>query len=77
MAFLYMSVRLIFFRTTFRLLLFDDCINNGNGCDVHYVTNGTLEVSEMNRFVQSHLDWTDDFRITHCLNEFVAGIGTT
>ena len=38
-------------------------IDDGDGNDVDHVAHRTAEVGEMDGFVQSHLDGTDDFHV--------------
>jgi malate dehydrogenase (oxaloacetate-decarboxylating)(NADP+) len=49
--------------------------NAGYSCDIDNVADRAFEIGEMNRFVQSHLDRADEFRIrVHCLQQFVTGV---
>ena len=56
-------------------LFVNNGIDHGYGCDIHNVTDGTFEIGEVDRFVQSHLDRADEFCIrVHCLQQFVTGV---
>ena len=57
-------------------LLFQyDSIDYGYGGDVDDVANGTFEVGEVDGFVKSHLDGTDDFTIVgHTLNHLITTV---
>ena len=51
-------------------------VDGGDGRDVHDVAYRALEIGEMDRFVQSHLDRTDDLGLgTQALQELVAAVG--
>lgn len=39
------------------------CVNNSDCGYVHHIAYGTFEVCEVNRFVESHLNWANDFRV--------------
>ena len=38
-------------------------VNHCHRCNIHYVSHRTLKICKVNRFVQSHLNRTNNFRI--------------
>ena len=61
----------------FFLFLVNDSVNNRNRSDVYDIAYGSFTISEMDRFVQSHLYRADYLSFTHRLNELVGSIGGT
>ena len=60
---------------TSSFLFVNDGVDHGYSCDIDNVADRAFEIGEMNRFVQSHLDRADEFRIrVHCLQQFVTGV---
>ena len=53
-------------------LLLNDGIDDSHGSDVDDVTHAAFEVGEVDRLLQSHLNWADNFDIfSHRLNHLV------
>ena len=53
-------------------LLLNDGIDDSHGSDVDDVTHAAFEVGEVDRLLQSHLDWANNFGIfSHRLNHLV------
>ena len=53
-------------------LLLNDGIDDSHGSDVDDVTHAAFEVGEVDRLLQSHLNWADNFGIfSHRLNHLV------
>ena len=53
-------------------LFLNDGIDDSHGSDVDDVTHAAFEVGEVDRLLQSHLNWADNFGIfSHRLNHLV------
>ena len=52
------------------------CVNNSYSCDVDDILYAALRIGEVDRFVKTHLDRTDNLCLrTQSLQEFVCTIG--
>ena len=67
------TISLFSLALTFHFLL-NNGVNTSDSCNVDNVTDRTFNISKVNRFIQTHLDWADNFCLTHALNELVRSI---